>query len=73
LTLIKESKIVEFIFSLTVKKISGEYLELDHESMGVLEGCSRVYEFEDVFRSYRTSDIGKITELLNNHKMECRF
>ena len=68
-----DPKTAEFIFSLTVKKISDEYLELDHESMGVLEGCSRVYEFEDVFRSYRTSDIGKITELLNNPKWYVGF
>lgn len=61
-----ESKTAEFLFSLTVKKISDEYLELNHESLGEFEGCSRVYEFEEVFRSYRTDDTAKITELLNN-------
>lgn len=61
-----ESKTAEFLFSLTVKKFSDEYLELHHESMGEFDGCSRVYEFEDVFRSYRTDDTAKITELLNN-------
>ena len=64
---------INFYYYLNIKKVVNENQTLIHKEHGELEGCFRLYTFNDVFRKHTSFNAEEAKTLINNENWEVSY